>query len=264
MKIVSYPLGHLPSELERLDDQALLLHDPFLDQLAQKSTSCLEIGCGSGSNVLLIKRVNPRIAYTGVDISIKAIEAAKTKYDTLEDVTFLVGDATSINMKEQFDLIFTKLVLWSVGEQWKEVIRKAKKMLKHGGTFYALEPYNRLIQFYPPKPCVQQWMKKWDEAAIYHGLNPHIGIEIASELVKTGLVNVGTHFFPVAAMGVNREKYSAIIKNLTGFYLGPAAQQFGLETPNNHILDEFQRVEDANFIMDSLFVAWGQLDQKQC
>ena len=263
MKVIMnhYPLGHHSSELSRLEAQALLLHDDFLDELAAKSVSCLEIGCGNGANFSLIKRANPCIEYTGIDISPLAIQAAKFKI-TDQDATFMVMDGQSIHLDKKFDLIFTKLVLWATGDALEKILQEVKRLLTTHGTFYALEPCNQLIQFYPPKPYLSSWMKQWDNAVIQSGLNPHIGIHVANKLIEEGFNKVDSKFMPFSSLGRNQSRYTSIMNNLKGFYMGSAVNYLELnfdEALKNNAINELNAWTSDSFVMDALFAAWGSL-----
>lgn len=261
MKEVAYPLGYSPLELTRLDQQALLIHDLLLDNLAANAKSCLEIGCGPGSNLPLLRRVNPCIRYTGIDISVDVIATAKNRFHEDINANFFVSDALAIHCNEKFDLIFVKLVLWSIGPMWRNLFREVRKLLHPGGIFYVLEPCNRWIQFYPPKPAMNAWMQKWDESAEKQGLHPNIGIEVAHEMLAAGFNHVESKFFPVMSFGWNQERYHAIINNLQGFYMGKAAQQFELEQEyaqeKEQAMLELKKTERHSFVMDALFVSWS-------
>lgn len=259
MQKINYPLGHSPTELARLDQQAVLLHDPFLDELATKASTCLEIGCGHGSNLPLLRQANPNIHYTGIDIDESAIRIATDRFNRDNHAEFYVSDARQLPCNQKYDLIFTKLVLWSIGPTWQNILIQAQKLLNPGGVFYALEPCNQLIQFYPPKPAVTYWMKQWDNTANSRGLNTYIGIEVASALIAADYHDVNTKFSPVIALGVNRDHYMNIIQNLMGFYLGPAAHHFNMNTnERTKIEKEFLSAEPGNFVMDGLVATWGK------
>lgn len=257
----TYPLGHTSGELDRLDTQALLLRDAHLEQLAANATSCLEIGCGNGSNVPLLQAANPNLSYTGIDMAASAIEAAKSRYGGNAAIEFLEMDASSLTFENgSFDLVFTKLVLWSVGPAWTTVLTEAHRLLAPGGTFYALEPCNQLIEFYPEKPAARAWMQSWDEAAVKTGLDPYIGTKVSTAMDKVGFVGVDAKFFPVIAPGSEEDRYKAIINNLKGFYLGPATQSLGLDenTAMRHAASkEFDTFSPDHLVTDALFVTWG-------
>lgn len=264
MNNVVYPLGHDTTELERLDTQAELLHDPLLEKLAKNAKSVLEIGCGNGSNYLLLRNANPGIKYTGIDISEPAIDAAVTRYGSDSKTEFKVMNAAAIDAELEegaYDLVFTRLVLWSLGSKWQQILQKAHKLLTSGGTFYAFEPCNHLVEMFPAKPAAKQWMDAWDQAAIKSGLNPFIGTEVAAALKKTGFSQVDAKFFPVIASGAEKERYQAIIGNLKGFYMGPAVETLGMSAPaelRQQAISELDTYNSESLVMDALFVSWGR------
>lgn len=257
-----YPLGHDDAELIRLDAAALLLHDPMLDTLAAKAASCLEIGCGTGANFQLVRQANPDICYTGIDIAPRAVMAARERYHHDDRAKFYEMNGAVLQLNQKFDLVFTKLVLWSAGSVLPFILSEARRLLRTGGMFYALEPCNQLIQLYPPKPAAMQWMQEWDRAAIRHGCHPFIGTEIASHLIRAGFESVDCRMIPKISLGTNHLHYKAIINNLKGFYLGPAAEKFGLSAINSISKEdaaaELDDVEPESMVMDTLFAAWGK------
>ena len=256
-----YPLGHDVSELERLDQQAQLLNDPLLEKLAGKAKNCLEIGCGNGSNLPLLRNANPNLKYTGIDIASTAIDAAKLRYGSDVNAEFKVMDAQFINLEPgSFDLIFVKLVLWSLGPEWATVLKEVHRLLAPGGVFYSLEPCNQMVELFPEKPAVKAWMNNWDQAALQSGLNPFIGTEISGGLKRSGFENVDSKFFPVIASGTETERYTAIIKNLKGFYMGPALEHMGLPPSaeqKKKVNEEFDSFNANSLVMDALYVSWG-------
>lgn len=256
--MTNYPLGHDTAELRRLDAQAVLLHDPFLDLLAAKSAACLEIGCGSGGNIPLVKNANQNIRYTGIDISSAAIATAKSNYPHAE---FHVMNGDDIQLEQKFDLIFTKLVLWSTGSALQKVLAQARRLLLPGGVFYALEPSNQFIHLYPPKPHFSAWMRAWDEAAVNQGMNPHIGPALPGHLIQAGFHHVACKFVPTISLVESGQHYLDVIDNMKGFFMGPAADNFELEK-NHHlsrdkVVNELADVRPGSLVMDALFAAWG-------
>lgn len=263
MKKAHYPLGHETDEIERLNKQAILLHDPYLDQLARTSKTCLEIGCGVGSNLPLIRAANSTLHYTGIDLARKAIETAQYTHQKDKYANFITMNATDIRLDMEFDFIFTKLVLWSIGPTWQEVIINSSRLLKPGGFFYALEPCNQLIHFYPPKPLTSKWMRIWDEAILQSGLNTYIGTEIAKALILNEFQRVSATFFPVYSLGNNKEKYTAIINNLKGFYLGKSITTLGItmtDEDKTNITRELDSYDEHHFVMDALYRTIGHKD----
>ena len=261
MNAVIYPLGHAEKELERLDMQASLLRDPSLETLFAQSKSCLEIGCGNGANLPLLRRQNQETQYIGIDTSEAAIDEAARRFHENENARFMVMGGASIDLPEaSLDLIFTKLVLWAVGVDWPCVLKEAMRLLKPGGTFYAFEPCNHLVEMYPERPSAKRWMNQWDEAALASGIDPFIGPKVARQLKRAGFQNVDSKFFPVIATGREKDRYEAIVGNLKGFYMGSAAEALGLPADGElrrNASEEFLQFGPESLVMDAFFVSRG-------
>lgn len=261
MNAVTYPLGHAEQELERLDTQASLLQEPLLEMLYKQSRNCLEIGCGNGSNFPLLRDQNSSTKYTGIDLSRAAIEQASLRFRAEKNARFMVMSGTNIDLPAaSFDLIFTKLVLWSVGSNWSAVLEEAMRLLAPGGSFYAFEPCNHLVEMYPEKSAAKRWMQQWDEAALASGVDPFIGPKVAGKLKKSGFEHVESRFFPVIATGREKERYEAIVGNLKGFYLGSAADALGLPSEielREQASKEFSQFGPESLVMDAFFVSRG-------
>lgn len=253
MRTGIYPLGHSNQEKQRLEKQAALLREPVLDRLAQGARDCLEIGCGTGANLPMLRAANPSLRYTGVDL-VCAAEARKS------EAVFLQMDAKNLGFPDSsFDLAFTKLVLWSI-PGWEDVLREAFRVLRPGGVFYALEPCNHLIELQPAKPAARAWMRRWDLAAAERGLDPFIGSKMPAALAAAGFRDIQAMPRFVTALGSDPDAYAAVTGNLKGFYLGPACAGFGLDprSAEGRAADkELSAVRPGDLVMDALFVSWG-------
>ena len=189
------------------------------------------------------------------------IAAAEGQFGGEPGAEFLVMDGGGIDLEESsFDLVFTTLALWCVGPLWEETLKQARRLLKPGGAFYALEPCNQLIQWQPQKPAAQKWMRLWDEAAIGRGLDPCIGIKVPGALVRAGFEGVLSKFHGVAALGAREKDYKAVVDNLKGFYFGEAAANLGLDNGSalaQEAAQEMSLLRPDFLVMDALFVSWG-------
>jgi SAM-dependent methyltransferase len=263
MSGIIYPLGHTHNELDRLNLQAQLLQDPLLELLVSGATSVLEIGCGNGANLAILRKANPNFKYTGIDIAPDAVAEATMRFQSDEHAKFMLMDGASTNLPAgSFDLVFTKLVLWSMGPAWTIAIREAHRLLSPGGTLYAMEPANNMIEMYPPKPALKTWMDNWDKAVLEAGMDTYIGAKVGGEIRKAGFSKMDSKFFPVIASASERDRYMAITENLKGFYMGPAAEKLGLESEGSALRAEackqLEEIGPDSLVMDALFVSWGQ------
>ena len=106
----------------------------------QKHRKVLDVGCGSGNTTINMWNRNRKMNVTAFDISESQIAEAKKNYQRelaqaetnleIGQIDFLVKDAMSLNVKNEFDLIFSNATL-----HW---IRKPEQM--YGLLYRALTP----------------------------------------------------------------------------------------------------------------------------
>jgi SAM-dependent methyltransferase len=94
--------------------------------------SALDIGCGSGTNLLAISQNFNNIDMMGVDVSTSAIEAARRKFDTLHlKARFGLLDLINQSLPEQFDLVLCCDVLEHIEDDRKAISNLAKMTGKY-------------------------------------------------------------------------------------------------------------------------------------
>ncbi|MFA5970507.1 MAG: class I SAM-dependent methyltransferase [Sphingomonas sp.] len=119
----------------------LLGRDRLIRELAPpKGGTVIEIGCGTGRNLIAAARAWPDARYFGIDISEAMLETARAKVAAagLSDrITLAQGDATAFDAAalfgiERFDRIFQSYTL-SMIPDWQGAIREAAGKLAPGG-----------------------------------------------------------------------------------------------------------------------------------
>jgi ubiquinone/menaquinone biosynthesis C-methylase UbiE len=102
----------------------------------------LEIGCGTGSLTLLVKRLHPRAAVVGLDPDPKALGRARRKADERGlEVRLDRGFSQELPYPEaSFDRVFSAFMLHHLapGEKAK-TLREVWRVLEAGGRFHALD-----------------------------------------------------------------------------------------------------------------------------
>jgi ubiquinone/menaquinone biosynthesis C-methylase UbiE len=256
-----YPLGHDKAEEKRLNKQASLLHDPELESYIRRAKSCLEIGCGVGSNLRWILGVNPKIRCVGVDISADAIAKARASLSNTS-AELHVMDATNLKLTDSsFDLVFTKLVLWAAGKKWRHVVKEAHRVLKKGGLLYSFEPDDQLVMFDPPKPNFEMLIGLWDQDMIQKGLDPFVGRKVYGAFVETGFQNTQSRIFAKTSRGVDKETYDKAAANLAHLYMGKGGEALGLREESSFwksAKKEISQRRDKDFLVDAYFVTRGE------
>jgi len=137
-------------------DSLLWLYDPltrlfgadkifrsFLQQAAlQPDHVVLDVGCGTGTLAVLLKRLHPTVAVTGLDPDPKALARATRKAERKSvAVRFDRGFADELPYGDAtFDRVFSSMMFHHVPRADKpKVLAEVRRVLKPGGTLEFLD-----------------------------------------------------------------------------------------------------------------------------
>ena len=117
----------LQAYMDRWDGQ------PFIDLMAlRQDNTVLEIGIGTGR---LARKVAPRcLRLTGIDISPKTVERAKTNLTAYPNVDLICADFLRHPFALTYDVIYSSLTMMHFADKQK-VIEKVVRLLNGGGRF---------------------------------------------------------------------------------------------------------------------------------
>ena len=125
----------------------LLSRDKMLDGLnATHGQSILEIGCGTGRNLIGAGQRYPQCLYFGIDISsemLKSAEKSLAKAGLLKRTLLKQGDATNFDAdlklgQKTFDRIYFSYTL-SMVPQWEAALRHATTLLSKEGELHIVD-----------------------------------------------------------------------------------------------------------------------------
>jgi len=88
-------------------------YDFFLKNISH-TDKVLDIGCGNGACAQAVSKKAAKV--TGIDISKKNIQTAKEKFPN-GNLKYIIGDATSYDFKESFDVIILSNALEHIGNR---------------------------------------------------------------------------------------------------------------------------------------------------
>lgn len=158
----------------------LLGRDRLIDQMEiADGDNVLEIGCGTGRNLILISQIKPKANFFGLDASTEMLRTAERKIGKIgrkiELRTALADDFvfdTTFGLENPFDVIFFSYSI-SMIPTWRESIENALRNLNPGGMLY-------IVDFYDQKDLpdwfqilLQDWLKKF-HVQFWHDLLPHL------------------------------------------------------------------------------------------
>lgn len=145
----------------------LLGRDRMLDELdASPSQSILEIGCGTGRNLIGAARRYPSCKYFGIDISTEMLKSAEKSLARagLQKQTILAqADATTFNAevklgRKTFDRIYFSYTL-SMVPQWQAALQHAVTLLAKNGELHVVD-FGQCEKWPAPfKTVLFKWLK---------------------------------------------------------------------------------------------------------
>ncbi|MEX0285939.1 MAG: class I SAM-dependent methyltransferase [Paracoccaceae bacterium] len=120
----------------------LLGRDHLITQMnAQPGARVLEVACGTGRNLAMIRRSYPDAALYGFDISDQMLTTARTKLD--QDVALARADACVFDPYTLFEVDgFDHIVLsysLSMIPDWQAALAQAKRHLAPGGQLHVVD-----------------------------------------------------------------------------------------------------------------------------
>lgn len=131
----------------------------------------LELGCGTGRNIILAVRRYPDARFFGLDISAEMLEtagAAIARENLSGRVTLARGDATDFDTKtlfgtERFDRIFVSYSL-SMIPGWEKTVAAALAVLASGGSLHVVDfgQQEGLPRWF--RTVLRGWLKKFHVA----------------------------------------------------------------------------------------------------
>ncbi len=129
----------------------LLGRDRLLGEMdIQAGEMVLEVGCGTGRNLIILAKRHPDATFFGLDASSAMLETAQSKINAagVENIllkTALADDfsySTTFRVSEPFDKIFFSYSI-SMIPPWRESIDNALSNLKPGGELYIVDFYDQ-------------------------------------------------------------------------------------------------------------------------
>jgi S-adenosylmethionine-diacylgycerolhomoserine-N-methlytransferase len=124
----------------------LLGRDRLIGALDLSDGQALEIGCGTGRNLIVAARRYPRSRFYGLDISNAMLATARGEIlakGLSERITVAQADATAFDANAlfgvaRFDRVFVSYAL-SMIPPWREVLPRALEALKPGGELHIVD-----------------------------------------------------------------------------------------------------------------------------
>ncbi|MDG4874794.1 class I SAM-dependent methyltransferase [Mesorhizobium sp. WSM4935] len=147
----------------------LLGRDRLIDGLdVPQGGTVLELGCGTGRNIVLAARRYPEARFFGLDISAEMLETASSaiaREGLSGKVSLARGDATDFDARalfgiERFDRVFVSYSL-SMIPGWERTVSAALAALAPGGSLHVVDfgQQEGLPRWF--RPLLRGWLRKF-------------------------------------------------------------------------------------------------------
>lgn len=114
-----------------------------------KKLRILEVGCGTGRNLVALAERFPNAKITGIDLSPDMLRIARKKTTAYgERITTIEGAFGLDAFDEVFDLILFSYCLTMVNPGWKPLIKDAKLLTRSGGYIAVVDFYNSPLPWF--------------------------------------------------------------------------------------------------------------------
>jgi tRNA (cmo5U34)-methyltransferase len=105
-------------------------------ETGNETPSILDLGAGTGLLSSLMLKKYPTANLTLIDISEKMIEVAKSRFDDMNNIKYIVDDYTNYVFENKFDIIISALSIHHLADAEKKVLYKNTfHSLREGGLF---------------------------------------------------------------------------------------------------------------------------------
>lgn len=143
---------------DELINKTLINYDEMIEALINaipdnESPRILDLGCGTGNITRKVLERFPNAKVTCLDLSTKMIEIAKDKLSDYENIEYVIGDFTIVDIIDNYDAIISSLALHHIptDEEKKEMYKHIYEALNTNGVFYNADvikpnsPYNEIL-----------------------------------------------------------------------------------------------------------------------
>ena len=160
----------------------------------------LEVGCGVGAELQILRRRFPQAKLTGLDYS--AAQLAKARELLHADlatgqIELRQGSAYELPFDSgEFDGVCLVWVLEHLARP-ERALREANRVLRPGGWFSVTEVYNASWETHPPCPAMADYWRAFNELQRDLGGQPDVGSELGELAAQADFCEIQFRTLPV-------------------------------------------------------------------
>jgi SAM-dependent methyltransferase len=216
---VTYLFGHSQTETDRLLRQAKMF-GPYTKRLFEDAgilpgMKVLDVGSGAGDVAFIVADIVGRDGtIVGIDTNAELLVTARQRADAagLKNVTFRIGDASSVSLDPDFDAVVGRCVLFFIQDRLT-VLRRLVESVRRGGVIIFQEPGNATLSAsaLPPSPLLDQVWHWIMELYSKTGMDLHAGLRLFSLFKQVNLPDPQMHLDAAVGGGPDWPGYEYIV-----------------------------------------------------
>ncbi len=117
---------------------------------SEDSFKILEIGCGTGINLLKLSKLFPQAELTGIDLSADMIKIARNRFNRYDKIPALIESSYGLEttFKTKYNLILVSYALSMMNPQWKSVLQFIYNDLETNGKIAVVDFHTTRLNYY--------------------------------------------------------------------------------------------------------------------
>jgi SAM-dependent methyltransferase len=258
-----YLFGHSAAETERLRLQAQMFAPStrrFLEHAGiGPGMRMLDVGTGAGDVALLAAElVGEDGSVLGIDTNGELLDLARERAATagFGNVSFVTGDASSIELEADFDAVVGRCVLFFVPDR-AALLRRLAGHVRGGGVVGFQEPANATLapMALPPSELLEQMWGWILETYRRAGMDLYAGLRLHSIFLEAGLPAPEMHLDAAAGGGPDwpGTRYMAgLIRTIL-----PLITKLGVASEEEVQIDTLAERLQAELGREGAAVTWG-------
>ena len=257
----SYAFSDTENEKKRLEEQSRIIgvttRRMFESAGIAPGMKVLDIGSGAGDVALILAdMVGPDGSVVGIEKNPDIIDTARKRAEagSYGNVTFLAGDAGSLDLDDDFDALVGRAVLMYIPDP-VGVLKALLKHVKPGGVvaFQEVDFTIRPVALPMPDTLKQAW--DWLYATIEKsGTEMQMGFKLLDTYIKAGLPEPAMHLDAFMG-GTSWPGLDWLVSTLRS--LVPTMEQLGVATAEEVDIDNLKQRVLMEFVSKRVFSAVG-------
>jgi ubiquinone/menaquinone biosynthesis C-methylase UbiE len=258
-----YLFGQSAEEAERLRLQAEMFAPytaRFLEDAGiSRGMKVLDVGTGAGDVALLAADlVGQEGTVVGVDLNPELIQTARARAAAagLGNVSFVVGDAASVELDRDLDAVVGRCVLFFAPDP-AALVRRLTGQVRDGGIVAFQEPANATLapMSLPPSQLLEQLWAWILETYRRAGMDLYMGLRLRSIFAEAGLPAPAMHLDAAAGGGPDWPGYEYMARLIRTIL--PLITKLGVATEDDVEIDTLADRLQAEIGDNGAAVTWG-------